>query len=383
MALNQFEQFEQQLEGKKHVLIAFDRNSKGDGICSSAALSLFLKKRGIRSDIISSDFSLPQNYRFVKHAKKIRPSLGHLQKFILSIDVEKTGVRELSYDILDNQLRIFVTPKQGTINTDNISTKKSGFLYDLIIVLDTPDLASLGSLYLDNADFFAHTPIINIDHKTNNEHFGHLNIVDVTASATSEILFKVCKATKPELIDTDIAEALLAGMVSGTNSFKSVNVRHNTLATASELVKLGADRNRIIKNLYQTKSIATFKLWGTALSNLEYNPELSLAWTTITRDELIRSGASELDLPSIIDELIANTPDANIILLLHEHADTTQGHRIHGIIQTQPPHNPQILNKKIKGTIHAQNISFVVTGDKTLKEVERDVLTHIDDFVKL
>lgn len=383
MTLSTAEQFKQLLDGKKQVLIVFDKNSKGDAIGSAAALSLFLKQLGIRTEIISPDFSLPEQYRFVAHAKKIRPSSGHLQKFILSIDIAKTGVKELSYDTFENHLRIFVTPKEGMIEPSDITTSQSGFLYDLIIVVDTPDLKSLGNLYKENVDFFTRTPIVNIDHKPHNEHFGHLNIIDITASSTAEILFNMIKELRPELISTNVAEALLTGMVAGTNSFRATNVRHRTLAAASELVQLGADRNKIIKNLYQTKSIATFKLWGAALSNLQFDEHLKLAWTTITRDELIRSGASELDLPSVIDELIVNTPEANIIMLLHEHVGETNNHRIHGIIQTQTPHDPHVLNKKIKGTVHAQNISFVISGDKTLKDVEKEVIAHIEDFVKM
>lgn len=383
MTLTQSQQFKQLLEGKKQILIVFDKNSKGDGIGSAAALSLFLKQWGIRAEIISPEFSLPEQYRFVQHAKKIRPSSGHLQKFILSIDVTKNGVKELSYDVFENHLRIFVTPKEGVIESSQIKTSQSGYLYDLIIVVDTPDLKSLGSLYLDNMDFFGNTPIVNIDHKPHNEQFGHLNMIDITASTTAEIIFALCKDLRGDFVDKDISEALLTAMIAGTNSFRSINVRHKTLAAASELVQRGADRNKIIKHLYQTKSIATFKLWGAALTNLQFDKNLGLAWTTITRDELIHSGASELDLPSVIDELISNTPDANIIMLLHEHTDITQGHRIHGIIQTQPPHDPHELNKKIKGTVHAQNISFIISGNKSLKEVEKEVTAHISDFVKL
>jgi len=383
MTNQQTQQFKNTLKDKKHVLIVFDAYSRGDGICSAAAMSLFLKQMGIRSDIVSPEFSLPQNYEFVKHAKKIRANTGHLQKFILSLDISKTGIKELSYDVVEDQLRIFVTPKKGTIEKENITTKHSGFLYDAIIILDTPDPKSLGDLYMNNAEFFARTPMINIDHKSHNTHFGHVNMVDVTASTTAEILFDLFKRVDDAHVSKHIAEALLTGMISSTNSFRAQNVKHHTLAHASELVKLGADRRKIITNLYQTKSIATFKLWGAALTNLKHDAKRGIAWTTITRDELVRSGASELDLPAIIDELISNTPEATIVMLLHEHTHSDGDNKIHGIIQTQPPHNPHVLSKKVKGVVYAQNISFVVTGGKTLKEVEQEVLGHIEDFVEM
>jgi len=121
----QTQQLTNVLKDKKHVLIVFDAYSRGDGICSAAAMSLFLKQRGIRSDIVSPKFSLPHNYEFVQHAKKIRSNTGHLQKFVLSLDISKTGIKELSYDVVDDQLRIFLTPKKGTIEKQHITTKHS------------------------------------------------------------------------------------------------------------------------------------------------------------------------------------------------------------------------------------------------------------------
>ena len=150
-----------------------------------------------------------------------------------------------------------------------------------------------------------------------------------------------------EAIDADIATALLAGMITKTNSFKTENTKPNTLTIASRLMHLGANRDHIVQNLYRTRAISTLKLWGQALSHLQYDKSIGLVWTTITRDDFTRAGAQEHELYEIIDELIASSPEAKIIALLHEHqADNI----IHIIVTT----TSRTKRSAFTGRIHAK-----------------------------
>ncbi len=380
MAFTDTEQLKQLIAEKKQILITFRKDGKGDAIGSAVALSLFLTRLGKRVDVIVDDFHVPSAYHFLEETKKIKPTSGHLQKFILSVDITTTGIQELSYDVKDHELRVFITPKNGSITKDDIRTAQSDFKYDAIIVLDSPDLASLGPLYENNTDFFHRTTVVNIDHQTNNEHFGHINMIDLTVSTTAELLYRFLNEWHPEHSTPDIATALLTGMIAGTNSFKQGTIRPQTLAAASELVNLGADRGLVIKNLFQTKSIATFKLWGAALAHLQFDETLGLVWSTITRDDFIRSGARESELHSIIDELISSAPAAKRILLLHEHPDAGVEHEIHGVLQVSAGYDALQLLASFKPQGNKSTAHFVVKGNGTLQEVETKV---IDDLRKI
>lgn len=374
MAFTEKDQIKQLIADKKQILITFRKDGKGDAIGSALALWLFLKRLDKRADIVVDGFSLPHSYNFIKGATTIKPETGHLQKFILTVDIGKTGIQELSYDVKDNELRVFITPKNGSITKSDIRTAQSDFKYDLVIALDSPDLDSLGSLYHNNTDFFHRTTVVNIDHQTNNEHFGNVNAVDLTMSTTAELLYHLLNEWHPEHVNAEVATALLTGMIAGTNSFKQGVIHPQTLATASELVTLGADRGLIIKNLFQTKSIATFKLWGAALSHLQFDETLGLAWSTITREDFVRSGAREHELHAIIDELISSAPAAKIILLLHEHPDPGSEHEIHGLMQTDATHDAVGLLLPFKPVGNTTSATFTVKGGKTLREVELGVI---------
>jgi hypothetical protein len=203
-------------------------------------------------------------------------------------------------------------------------------------------------------------PIINIDHQANNEHYGQINIIELPASTSAEIIFDLLQKSQEELLNRHIAQSLLTGIIAGTNSFKKNKVRPQTLQVASKLVDLGADRAFIIKNLYQTKSIATFKIWGSVLSHLKESKEHNFVWSTITRDDFTRSGAVKEDLNNIIDELITTSPSAQFVLLLNE--DPLDLNNINGTLRILPQNHATEIMKKYAAEGDENETKFEISG---------------------
>src|SRR3989344_2659985 len=131
MSLTQIQQIHQLLEDKKNILIVFRKDGEGDAIASAAALALFLKKINKSAEIVCDNFLLANSFKFLKKTDEIKTDLAHLQRFVITLDTEKTGLQQLSYDLKDNQLRIFLTPKQGSFSKDGLSTAQTDFKYDL------------------------------------------------------------------------------------------------------------------------------------------------------------------------------------------------------------------------------------------------------------
>ncbi len=380
MALNQVEKINQLTKEKKNILITFPKAADGDAIASSIALSLFLQKQGKVVDVVCDNFSLPASYKFLKNSDKIKNNATNLQKLIISIDIKDSGVKELSYDVKNEKLNIFVTPKLGFLTRDHIRTAQSDFKYDLIFVLGAEDLNSLAGIYGNNTELFYKTPIVNIDHQSGNEHFGQINLTDLTVTSVAEILFSLMKKLGEEFLDENIATALLTGMIAKTRSFKADNIKPHTLATAGKLMSLGADREKIVTNLYRTRSVSTLKLWGQVLTHMQTKPEIGLVYSTITRDNFVRSGAEEGDLVEIVDELISNSPEAKLTLLLHEHSKVEN--IIHGILRV---HSNNLDAKKLLSGYNVvgnkNQVSFEIKN-KNLKQVEEEILKMLLERVK-
>ncbi len=381
MALNDTQQLEKALEDSRHVLVLFSSPNDGDAIASALALKLFIEKQHKQADVACSGFSLPKNYRFLPAADTIRPELAHLQKFIIKVDVSRTPVETISYDIKDNTLAIYLTPKHGLITKNELRTAQSTFKYDLVITLNTPDLEALGSIFLNNTDLFYRTSVINIDRQPNNERYGQINVVDLTATSTSEIVYNTMKQLREQHIDSSIATALLTGMTIATNSFKNPNITPLTLQIASQLVNNGAEREKVVQNLYRTRSIATLKLWGQALTHLQHDSALGLVSTTLTRDDFARAGASTEDLAGIVEEIIGNAPEAKIIMVLYEIEEADGKKQVRGVVTTEKNVDAILLTKSLHPEGNKKQAQFTIL-DKTLVEAEKIALTSIRENIK-
>jgi len=374
MALSTTQQIHQLLGEKKHILITFRKDAGSDAIASAVALVAYLQSHDTRADVVVDAFLLPEKVNFLKTARTFENNFSHLQKFIISIDVQNAGVEELSYDVKGGTLRVYITPKEGFLTKEHVRTAQTDFKYDLIITLDSPDLLSLGGIYENNTELFFKVPIINIDHHTTNEQYGQVNVVNYTLATTAEVLFDILSELGAEHITKDIATALLTAMIDTTRSFTADGVKPQTLRTASKLMALGADRQYIINNLYRTKTIGSLKLWGHALANLENHAQIGLVATHISRDAFVNTGASESSLYDIVDELIKNSPEAKLVLLTHEHpgGDGT----IHSILYGGKGVDVKYVLKAFNPTGDTARASIVMRG-KTLREVEEKVLQEI------
>ena len=374
MALNETQQLNQLLEKSKHILVAIDRTQSIDAIGAAISWKMFLEKQHKQVDIIADNFALPKNLKFIKGAETIKEQISHLQKFILKVDVSNIKIDTISYDVKDNWLSIYLTPRQGIITKNELRTAQSGLKYDLIITINAQDLESLGGIFFNNTDLFYKVPIINFDIHPANEHYGQINFVELTATAVSEIVYKTMSQLAETQIDPDMATALLAGMISQTQSFKTANVTPNTLNIASRLMNLGADREKIVKHLYRAKSISSLKIWGEALTHMESDPATGLVWTAITREAFSRTGATEEDLKELIDELTNNSPEAKSVLLFYE--NIRGENKVHGWLRADKQHDARILLQSFQPEGNKKMASFAV-ANKTLKEVEREVMEKI------
>jgi phosphoesterase RecJ-like protein len=375
MALNEISQIKTLLSEKRHILIACPQVSDGDTIGSALALALWLKKHDKIVDIVIDNSQLPSVYKFLQGSNLIKSQLPPLQKFVLTVDVHDTGMEALTYDIQNEKVRIFITPKQGAIGRDKVRTAQSDFLYDLIFTVSATDFEVLGSVYANNTELFFRSPVINIDHHVENERFGQVNFLDTTATTTAEVAYSLLSSLGHEYIDADTASALLAGIIAKTRSFKSDTTRPRLLTLASTLIELGANRDAIVTQLFRTRTVATLKLWGQTLNHLQEDKALGLVWSSLTREDFIRSGAAENDLSDVIDELISNARTAKIILLFHEHVDKSG--MIHVIAKGNNGTNIKELFTAYRPQGEKNVISFTV-DKKSLTEAENEIV----DFVR-
>lgn len=313
MALNQSQQIYEAIKKSKNILIVFPPNHDGDTLAGSLALNLIFKKLDKKIVTVSHQFELNKKFAFLPSATEIQNSLNNLKKLIISLDLKQKKLHSLNYHVKNNKLNIFLEAKNNYFDPQDLDCAHSKYSYDLIICLKSPDLESLDQIYEQHTDFFYSTPILNIDHSVENEHYGHYNLVEVTATSLGEIIFNLLEKIDLNLIDEQIATCLLTGMIEKTKSFKIPQVTPQSLNIASQLIALGARRDEIIKNLYQTKSITSLQLWGKILQNLQTNEQQTLAWSQLHEEN---SKITAEEAKEIIEEMVCNIPNVSTSVII-------------------------------------------------------------------
>lgn len=240
----------------KDVLIGTHLNPDGDAIGSALAVSLWLDKRGVPNEVLCHN-SPPGYLQFLPGCERIRQ-----------------------------------TPA------------RSG--HDLAIVLDLDSLDRLGSC----RPWFEETPsLILIDHHQPHEMPGDLRIVDATAPATAAILCELFQTLDPRsaggVVDHQMAECLLTGLVTDTGSFRYPNTTAHSLHQAAWLVECGANLFRVTDEVYLNRDEQAVYLLREALNLMKTGCNGRVAWAVLTPELYERLGAQEEHSEGIVNEILS------------------------------------------------------------------------------
>src|SRR3989338_3665683 len=152
--LTREQQIYEQIKKASNILITFKKTWNGDSVASALALFLFLRKMDKNVEVVAEKFSLDKLYSFLPGYTEIKHELNNLRKFIISLDITNTKVSQIKYKQEENKLNFIISPQDGFFSADDISCGASGFKYNLLITVGTPDLESLGKIYDNDTELF-------------------------------------------------------------------------------------------------------------------------------------------------------------------------------------------------------------------------------------
>lgn len=289
-----------------------------DHIASAIALKLVLEKMEktvfvATSGLISSDLS------FLPGGKPEFPgALPNHRPLEVILITKDSKLGELSYQVEEGAVHIFLTPKTGGFKPEDVLIKEVPFGYELIIVIGSQSLEQLGRIYEENAEWVLETQKTVIDISPKNEYFGSLNIIQPSFVSISELLTDLLMKESPSLIDEPIATTLLTGIISATNSFQHPQTTPKTMLKAADLIDLGARHQDIVNNLYKTKDFSKLKLWGRALARVKDLPVKGLLYSTLPTQDFSKTETTGKDLPEVMREMLDHVTDYQIVVIIAE-----------------------------------------------------------------
>ncbi len=213
------------------------------------------------------------------------------------------------------------------------------------------------------------TTVVNIDHHVTNSHFGTINLVQVDASSTGELVFDLFKAWQVP-IPPAAASCLYTTILSDTGGFRHDNTSERALQAAAELVRLGADPVTMARGLFKSRPASTLRMQGRILQGLHFEFGDRLVWGTISQAQLRDSGATTDQADSAIDQL--NTVRGQELAILFKEA----GPRLTKVsIRSRDQVDAAELAAKFGGGGHRRAAGVEMA--MSLKEAEARVLAEV------
>lgn len=252
------------LKNSRNVLVVSHTNPDGDAIGSLIAMGLALEALSKKTTLYNES-SIPAVYRFLPSVERV--------------------VRRLS----------------------NLN-------YDTAVILDCGDLQRAGG----GVAAVKQTPVvINIDHHITNTLFGNLRLIDTSACATAEIVYRLIKQLSVP-IDENIATSIYLGILTDTGSFRFSNTNKVAFAICAEMVALGVDPYRVAQHVYGTYSLGRIKLLNLALDSIEISSNGKLSIMTLTQDMFNETRTQPEDADGLIN-YAKRIEDVKLAALIQEH----------------------------------------------------------------
>ncbi|MBQ9514449.1 MAG: bifunctional oligoribonuclease/PAP phosphatase NrnA [Clostridia bacterium] len=238
-------QLAKNLINEESVAIFLHIRPDGDAIGSGIALSLALKLKGVKADVYCDD-EIPLRFSY--------------------------------------------------LNAETLIKKEIDKKYSCYLAVDCADLGRLGGfseLFINNKNTY------NIDHHISNGRYAKYNYV-VDNASNCENVFELIKEMNVET-DSRVATALITGIITDTGNLKHNNVKAETVARLSELVRYGGDLHSVIYYNFSLQSQERALLFGQTMSKIKYYYDGRLAMATVFKEDLERTNAKPYETEGFID----------------------------------------------------------------------------------
>jgi phosphoesterase RecJ-like protein len=232
--------------------------------------------------------------------------------------------------------------------------------FDLTVAVDAADLGRLGPL----GERLDRPPDLLFDHHVTNPGYADLNLIDVSAASTAELITEHLEPLGLPLTRPG-AEALLAGVITDTLGFRTTSTSAKTLALTQTLMAAGADLTEIYDQALFKRSYAAVRLWAEGLARLKLQDRV--VWAVIPQEARRAAeyhGQGDADLINVL----MSVREADVAIVLTERTDGT----VKISWRAVPGVNVAELAASFGGGGHAPAAGAEVVG--TLPEVEARVI---------
>lgn len=319
MAKDLLTQWHDAVWSAKRPLLVLPPSVDTDIFAAACALGHALRNTG-KEVLILCPRPMSAHARFLIGALNVTSSLADAKTYTCVLPKEM-NVERVAHELFaegGGTITLHVAPGTSTTVFPSLTFSPALPSFDRIITMGAQDLSEIAPLFGEAHELLSQTPLVTFSWQPSTEHFGRWNVVYEQANTVSEVVTLFLKETATENLKDHVATCALAGIIAKTKHFRTDLVTPSLLSVSADLVAAGAERLRIIEELYRTRSVDTLRLWGAACARLQ---ELSpgLLYSELTQDDFLRTHTSPDALTDIAQEVLQSSEKTQEIVFFYPH----------------------------------------------------------------
>ncbi|HKU19177.1 MAG TPA: hypothetical protein VJP80_08000 [Candidatus Saccharimonadales bacterium] len=233
------------LKQSNNILVTVSSNPSVDQLAACLGLTLTLNKMGKHATAVFSG-EVPSTIEFLQPEKTLEKNTDSLRDFIIALDKAKAD--KLRYKVEDKVVKIFITPYKTSISEKDLNFSQGDFNVDVVLALGVHNQQDLDQAITAHGRILHDAVVGTINVKPGGE-LGTLNWLETRASSLSELVAELVDAIDRNLMDGQMATALLTGIVAETKRFSNDKTSPMTMSISAELMAAGANQQLVATKL--------------------------------------------------------------------------------------------------------------------------------------
>ena len=251
---SQKQQIIQSIKDVTNILVTVSVNPSVDELSAALGLTIFLNKLGKHATAVFSG-KIPPAISFLEPDETFEATADSLRDFIIALDKEKAD--HLRYKVVDDAVKIFITPYRATITEADLEFSQGDYNIELVLALNVESQDHLDKALTAHGKILHDAVVSTVTAGMVRSNLGTVDWHDDRASGVSEMLVDLIDElrTPKVTMDEQIATALLTGVVAATERFSNNLTSSRVMTLAAELMAVGANQQLIATKLAEGQAI--------------------------------------------------------------------------------------------------------------------------------
>ncbi len=241
----QKQQLVEKLKSSSNILVTVRNSPTVDLLSACIGLTILLNKLDKHATAVFSG-DIPSTMEFLKPEETLEKDTNSLRDFIIALDKSKAD--KLRYKVEDTTVRIFITPFKTSLSQDDLEFSQGDFNVDVVVAIGAHEQQELDQAITEHGRILHDAVVVSINN-TDAGNLGSINWVENSASSLSEMVVGLAKDLDKDIIDEQIATALLTGIVAETERFSNARTTPETMTISSQLMAAGANQQLVATKL--------------------------------------------------------------------------------------------------------------------------------------